>query len=531
MNDNYNPNQNAPDEQNRQDNGAHDANAEPGGHVWNVPPQEGTGDYRPPYYSEAGGQSPRTSQPPQQYSASDGWQSRDGRDVHGKTPYQWNFSEYEQAAGAAKPKRRRGLMVFGIILGSVLVVSLVSFAGIGIYSTLSRVPAPSAPAADEPTLQVPADNLPGITIQTKPETAEEILSDGKLTSEQIIEKVSPSVVAITTYVNYQNYQAEGMGSGIIIREDGYIVTNAHVIEGAKGITVQLSDGTSYEGRVVGSDTQTDLAVIKIDAAGLTAAVFGNSDQVKMGEKVLAIGNPQSMAFVGSATQGIVSGLNREVTAGGQNGTAVTHYTNLIQTDAAINPGNSGGALVNEYGQVIGINSAKVAATGAEGMGFAIPSNQAKEIVDDLIAYGRVTGRVRLGIYAIEVDEVLARLNHVPTGLLVQSTEEGSDISSKGVVPGDIITKVDGTEIAGTSDLSEVIEGKKPGDTVELEVYRPSQRPNGEGRFFNITVALMEDMGDTTAQQPQTQQVPQQEQQPSEDQYYNDMEDFFNRFFG
>ena len=141
----------------------------------------------------------------------------------------------------------------------------------------------------------------------------------------------------------------------------------------------------------------------------------------------------------------------------------------------------------------------------------------------------MTGRVRLGIYAIEVDEVLARLNHVPTGLLVQSTEEGSDISSKGVVPGDIITKVDGTEIAGTSDLSEVIEGKKPGDTVELEVYRPSQRPNGEGRFFNITVALMEDMGDTTAQQPQTQQVPQQEQQPSEDQYYNDMEDFFNRF--
>ena len=120
---------------------------------------------------------------------------------------------------------------------------------------------------------------------------------------------------------------------------------------------------------------------------------------------------------------------------------------------------------------------------------------------------------------------------MPTGLLVQSTEEGSDISSKGVVPGDIITKVDGTEIAGTSDLSEVIEGKKPGDTVELEVYRPSQRPNGEGRFFNITVALMEDMGDTTAQQPQTQQVPQQEQQPSEDQYYNDMEDFFNRFFG
>lgn len=219
-------------------------------------------------------------------------------------------------------------------------------------------------------------------------------------------------MAITTYVNYQNYQAEGMGSGIIIREDGYIVTNAHVVEGAKGITVQLGDGTSYEGRLVGSDSKTDLAVVKVDAENLPAATFGNSDQVKMGEKVLAIGNPQSMDFAGSVTQGIVSGLNRQITAGGQNGTTVTHYTNLIQTDAAINPGNSGGALVNEYGQVIGINSAKVIATGAEGMGFAIPSNEVKPIVDDLIAYGRVTGRVRLGIYATEVDEVLARLNHV-----------------------------------------------------------------------------------------------------------------------
>ena len=260
-------------------------------------------------------------------------------------------------------------MVFGIILGSVLVVSLVSFAGIGIYSTLSRVPAPSAPAADEPTLQVPADNLPGITIQNKPETAEEILPDGKLTSEQIIEKVSPSVVAITTYVNYQNYQAEGMGSGIIIREDGYIVTNAHVIEGAKGITVQLSDGTSYEGRVVGSDTQTDLAVIKIDAAGLTAAVFGNSDQVKMGEKGPC---DRQSAVDGICRQRDAGDCFRTQPRGDCRRSERYGCHALYQFDSdgrGDQSGNSGGALVNEYGQVIGINSARVAATGAERHGL------------------------------------------------------------------------------------------------------------------------------------------------------------------
>ena len=406
-------------------------------------------------------------------------------------------------------------MVFGIILGSVLVVSLVSFAGIGIYSTLSRVPAPSAPAADEPTLQVPADNLPGITIQNKPETAEEILPDGKLTSEQIIEKVSPSVVAITTYVNYQNYQAEGMGSGIIIREDGYIVTNAHVIEGAKGITVQLSDGTSYEGRVVGSDTQTDLAVIKIDAAGLTAAVFGNSDQVKMGEKVLAIGNPQSMAFVGSATQGIVSGLNREVTAGGQNGTAVTHYTNLIQTDAAINPGNSGGALVDADGKLIGINTLITSYSGNySGVGFAIPVNYAINLAQQIIA-GETPTHAQLGVSLSTVSAATASRYGLPvdTGAYVAAVTPDSGAAAAGIVPGDIVTAFDGQAVESASDLMLDVRTKNPGDTVTLTV-------NSGGQEKEVQVTLGDDSASQKAKQEQ------QSQEQSMNGY--SLEDLFGR---
>ena len=541
----YNPNEPQNFENNQHtdapDGAQHSEGASP--NVWNVPPQSNNnGDaYRPPYYAQqAHHQEPprQEEKAPQQYSASGGWQQPNTNGSR-KEPYQWNMADYDKAH-AAKPKRKnKGLMVFSVIMCSVLVVSLVSFAGVGIYSTFAR-----APQETEPTVNVPASNLPGITLQDKPAVNDAPSADGKLSTEQIVEKVAPSIVAITTYANtgYSGYQAEGMGSGIIMREDGYIVTNAHVVEGAQGITVTLHDGeTKYEGRVVGIDTKTDLAVVKVDATGLSAADFGNSDQIKVGETVIAIGNPQSMEFAGSVTQGIVSGLNRSLTASGGNGTATT-YQSLIQTDAAINPGNSGGALVNEYGQIIGINSAKVIATGAEGMGFAIPSAVAKPIVDDLINYGRVTGRVRLGITASAVDEVLGRLNGWPTGLLVQSTEADSDISKKGVIPGDIITKADGNDLDGFQALTDALEGKKPGDTVDLEVYRPSTRRNESGRFFNITVTLMEDMGDAVStQNPQdnTQQNPGYGQYPGNDgnsgygqnPNTDEFEDFFRDFFG
>lgn len=529
---NYNPNemQDSPESSGGGYGQPSQPNQPPNGnpYVWQAPPQQEGKGYQPPF----------TQQPGQ------GWGNPRAGSGAGpekeKEPYQWNYAEYEQAqAAAVKPrKKRKGLMVFGILLGTVLAASVLVFAGVGIYSTF--VPAPSDTAQlpdDQQTVRVPASDLPSITLNNKPQNVpDEQLSNGRLTTEQIVEKIQPSIVAITTYFETQGYSGQGLGSGIIMREDGYIVTNAHVVENAQGITVILSDAeTKYEGRVVGIDTKTDLAVIKVDATGLAPAEFGNSEETKVGEKVLAIGSPQSLEFAGSVTQGIVSGLNRTLTARDDLG-SMTTYSNLIQTDAAINSGNSGGALVNEYGQVIGINSAKVIATGSDGMGFAIPTSEAKPIIDDLIQYGRVTGRVMLGITASAVDEVRARLNQWPTGLLVQSTEEGSDISKKGVVPNDIITKADGQELDGFQSLSDVLDGKKPGDTVELEVYRQGSRYGESGRFFNITVELMEDMGGTSTpanqQQIPQQQAPNNTQTPDSTQNpgYDQFEEFFNYFF-
>ncbi|MCI8649135.1 MAG: trypsin-like serine protease [Anaerotruncus sp.] len=469
---------------------------------WQMPPQQPYGSWQPPNPNA-------TEHPP-------------------KTPYQWNFSEYEQARTTQPRRKRKGVIVFSIVMAAVVVLSLVSFASVSLYSAYLEQ---NANSDQSPSNEIQPDpNLPTLSLHDKPaEEMVEVPVGGKLSTEQIVEKVEPSIVAIITYTNYQNYQASGMGSGIILREDGYIVTNSHVVANAMGITVRLYNGNEYEGRIIGSDQQTDLAVVKIEANGLSAAEFGNSDQVKVGEKVLAIGNPQSLEFAGSVTQGIVSGLNRSVVATDQAQTTRYSYDSLIQTDAAINPGNSGGALVNEYGQVIGINSAGISGS-YQGMGFAIPSSDAQPIVNDLIQYGRVTGRVMLGIRATTVGEVLARMNNVPTGLRVSSTIEGSDISKKGVVPGDIITKVEGNEIAAEEDLTKVIKGKKPGDLVELEVYRPGRVPSEKGRFFNVTIALMENTGTETQQpQPEENYPPQQQEPPLEE--YPTWDDFFDGLFG
>ncbi|MBE6905066.1 MAG: trypsin-like serine protease [Ruminococcaceae bacterium] len=508
---------------------------------WNSPRQNGE-EYRPPYYSETHRQSsrPQNELPPQQYSASGGWQQNSNQS-RGKEPYQWKFEDYQQAQAASPKRRSKGLIVFSVILASVVVISLVSVAGVSIFNTIQGNRS-SVSDTNEPSLNVPASELPGITLQDKPSNSEAPSPDGKLSTEQIVDEVEPSIVAITTYLNYGQYQAEGMGSGIVISDNGYIATNAHVVEGAIGITVTMSDGTTkYEGRVVGADTKTDLAVIKVEATGLSPASFGNSDQVKVGEKVIAIGNPQSMEFAGSVTQGIVSGLNRQLTASSGAGGSTTTYSKLIQTDAAINPGNSGGALVNEYGQVIGINSAKMISTGAEGMGFAIPSNEVKPIIDDLVKNGRVTGRAMLGITVYPVDISAARLNNVPIGLFVQSTMPESDISRAGIVPGDILTKADGVDLDSNQALSKVLEGKKPGDTIELEVFRPAARSGVSGKKFTATVKLIEDMGNTATNNQQP--VPEVTDPNSGNKYnpgnddseyqdpYEEFEDFFNQFFG
>lgn len=307
-------------------------------------------------------------------------------------------------------------------------------------------------------------------------------SDGTVSAmsdQDIAAKLTPSVVCIQNYQVTQNYgfmqtdtsdssvSPASEGSGIIMSEDGYIITNAHVVEGATSLKVMTSDGETYEAQLIGSDTVTDLAVVKIDATGLTAAEFGSSKDLRVADKVMAIGNPGGHELSSSVTIGYVSALNRAIA----NNT--TGYTmEYIQTDAAINPGNSGGALINEYGQVVGINSAKISATGYEGLGFAIPIDTAQPIISDLIQYGYVKDRAVLGISGQFIDSMTGRFYGLPQGEYVAQLNS-SEAQASGLQVGDVITAIDGQQLDSESTLRSAILSKKPGDTVTLQVYRSS----------------------------------------------------------
>ena len=314
----------------------------------------------------------------------------------------------------------------------------------------------------------------------------EAISGGELTCEQVASKVGPSVVGIAVYSDAQSLSADSYGSGVIMTSDGYIVTNEHVIEGAVGISVQLSDGTELSAEVVGEDSKTDLAVIKVDATNLTAATFGNSDELNVGETVLAIGNPGGQSLYGSVTRGIVSGLKRAVNSSD----AYSIY--CIQTDAAINPGNSGGALVNMYGQVVGINSSKIAATDYEGIGFAISINDAKPIIDQLMEYGYVKNRVKLGVTVTEIGETLSEMHGVPTGLYIRSVIKGGSVDGSGASVGDIIIHIDGNRIETFADLQTQLAKYKPGDSVTLTLHRRISSTNS--KTLDVSVTLQEDTG-------------------------------------
>lgn len=307
-------------------------------------------------------------------------------------------------------------------------------------------------------------------------------SDGTVSAmsdQDIAAKLTPSVVCIQNYQVTQNYgfmqtdtsdssvSPASEGSGIIMSEDGYIITNAHVVEGATSLKVMTSDGETYEAQLIGSDTVTDLAVVKIDATGLTAAEFGSSEDLRVADKVMAIGNPGGHELSSSVTIGYVSALNRAIA----NNT--TGYTmEYIQTDAAINPGNSGGALINEYGQVVGINSAKISATGYEGLGFAIPIDTAQPIISDLIQYGYVKDRAVLGISGQFIDSMTGRFYGLPQGEYVAQLNS-SEAQASGLQVGDVIIAIDGQQLDSESTLRSAILSKKPGDTVTLQVYRSS----------------------------------------------------------
>lgn len=322
-------------------------------------------------------------------------------------------------------------------------------------------------------------------------TAQISLADYSGTGIAVAKKVQPSIVGIkveyTVNSIFMNQQgtATAEGSGIIISENGYILTNNHVINSsstssyyeigqANKVTVHLyNDTTEYTATVVGTDEETDLAVIKIDKEGLTAAEIGDSDSVQVGEFSMAIGNPLGMQS--SVTSGIISALNREVTD------SDGKTFNLIQTDAAINSGNSGGALVNSQGQLIGVNTLKVSATGVEGMGFAIPINSAKPIYEQLIQYNKVK-RPYIGIAGRDLDETTAKRNNLVVGIYVASVDEYSAAEKAGIKAGDVIIKADGQSIKTMTELNNIKNTHSIGDTMTVTVNR-----NGQEKELTLTL--------------------------------------------
>ena len=399
--------------------------------------------------------------------------------------YRWNYDDYNRYDYGTKQRktRRTGrkVLVAGTILAGVFAMFLLSFASYGVYRAFFS----DGSASSSLTGESNSKKTQELTIDSTPSGSDTQTAEGKLSSEQVSKKVKPSVVGVVTYESLDTMSGSTQGSGIIMSADGYIITNAHVVDtSASLIKVILDNEDEYEAQIVGMDTRTDLAVLKIDAKNLTYATFGNSEQLQVGQSVLAIGNPGGMELAGSVTMGIVSAVNRKVVS------ELGYTMNTVQTDAAINPGNSGGALVNLYGQVIGINSLKIAATEYEGIGFAIPINDAKPIIDKLIQYGRVPNRVKLGVSLQEIGEVAAKSYNVPEGLLIARISADSNLASKGVVTGDIITAVDGTTVTTVSELMAILDSHSPGDTVTVTLYRRSKQD--QGSTINVTIALQED---------------------------------------
>lgn len=325
-------------------------------------------------------------------------------------------------------------------------------------------------------------NFKGVALESKPKDAD---TNKSYTAESAFNKVSDSVVGIVGYTDeittVENSATQG--SGIILTSDGYVVTNAHVIGNSKTaylLQVITSDGKSYNAGVVGYDSRTDIAVLKMDdAKDLKAATFGNSENIELGEDIIVVGNPGGLDYQNSITKGIVSAVDRKMSS--------TSLVKYIQTDAAINPGNSGGPIVNLYGQVVGIATAKIVSEKYEGMGFAIPSATAKDIIDTLMKKGYVEGRVKIGITGSNVSSDFASAYGVPKGIMVDEISKDGPCYGTELKTDDIITGIDDKEIQSFSDIYEILETHKSGDKIVIKYYRMSEQSTGE-----VEVTLAED---------------------------------------
>lgn len=383
----------------------------------------------------------------------------------------WAAAPQPPAPREKKPRRDRRKSAFAAVMAACMVFSLgCGFGGGYLASRLNSTASSSGASGGQPVFYQSVSNN---------------TNKGSLSVAEVAAKAADSVVEINTETVSSSFYggqrvSQSAGSGVILSADGYIVTNNHVVAGADSITVRTRDGKSYAANLVGTDPDTDLAVLKIEASGLTPAVLGSSDDLVVGETAVAIGNPLG-ELGGTVTSGIISALSREVTIDNQTMT-------LLQTNAAINPGNSGGALVDMNGRVVGINSSKIAATEYEGLGFAIPSDTVQPIVSDLMEYGYVQDRPMLGITGQYLNALQAAWNNVPSGFLVGEVNS-EEATRSGLQANDIITAIGDTQVTSSGTIATYIADMKPGDTVTLTVYRYST-----GQSLQIDLVLSENTG-------------------------------------
>lgn len=429
-----------------------------------VPPVTNPSSYKPPVYNSG------------QYSSSNQYM-----------PYGSYYQQPEAEKSPSKNKKK-GFITALIIILAVFLIAAAVIVGSFIYKAF-KSDVPTTPGGDGTQLE----------LRETPNDTDERPDDGRLTSNEVNKKVCESSVGILVYTSRQQ-QVYSEGTGVIMGTNAdntatYIITCAHVIDApTPTIIVQTNDGTQYDGIIVGMDSKTDIGVLRINATGLKAAEFADSSKVAVGDWVYAIGNPGGIQLFGSFTNGMVSAIGRPVKS------PVGYEVPCIQHTAAISPGNSGGALVNEYGQVIGINSSKIASADYESIGFSIPSETVKEIVDEIIKHGRVTNRPILGIKYLSVASnqtysIIAKSNNLPVGtVIIDSITVNSDLRNSDVKAGDMIIAVNGKDLENTDMLMDVIENSKVGDSLTLTICRIDDQYHITK--FDVTAKLVEDTGDT-----------------------------------
>ncbi|MDR1892538.1 MAG: trypsin-like peptidase domain-containing protein [Oscillospiraceae bacterium] len=401
------------------------------------------------------------------------------------------------------PKRKNtGLRVFCIMMAVVLVLTG-CLTVIYVTSDHNEVPgiesrnpfiddenSESQGIYDTPSAPFVGEGDAGIDLQSKTPASDTVTA--------AVERAANSVVGIVVY-DLDNTQMYGTATGIFISSDGYIVTNDHIYSGFADpkFRVYTYDGREFEAFYVAGDSRNDLAVLKIrGVSGFTPAVFANSDKLAVGESVIAIGNPGGMSLANTVTRGIVSAVNRRVVGN------ASYSIKTIQTDAAISPGNSGGPLVDMNGQVVGINSSKINMTGYEGIGFAVPSTTVKATVEDLIKYGSVQSRARLGITYTMIDSRIHDQTGQQIGLLISSISSDSDLYNRGIVGGDIITELNGKAVTSGDMVLDLIERSRPGEALKLTIYH-----NETGKIGEISVKLIADSGTSSYKNGASSSIP------------------------